>query len=44
MLSNVEIIELFEPKDIFKSYKKAYERDDGKSSILVEFGDFYNQK
>ena len=23
-------------EDIFKSYKKAYERDDGKSTILVE--------
>ena len=44
MLSNVEIIELFEPEDIFKSYKKAYEREDGISSILVEFGDFYNEK
>lgn len=44
MLSTVEIIELEEPEDIFKSYKKAYERDDGKSTILVEFGDFYNEK
>ena len=44
MLSTVEIIELYEPKDILKSYKKAYERKDGKSTILVEFGDFYNEK
>ena len=44
MLSTVEIIELEEPEDIFKSYKKAYERDDGKSTLLVEFGDYYNEK
>ena len=44
MLSTVEIIELKEPEDIFKSYKKAFERDDGKSTLLVEFGDFYNEK
>ena len=44
MLSTVEIIELHEPQDIFESYKKAYERKDGKSTILVEFGDFYNEK
>jgi pyruvate/2-oxoglutarate/acetoin dehydrogenase E1 component len=44
MLSTVEIIELKEPEDIFKSYKKAFERNDGKSTLLVEFGDFYNEK
>ena len=44
MLSNVEIIELFEPEDIFPAYKKAFERNDGKSTILVEFQDFYNEK
>ena len=44
MLSNVEIIELEEPGDIFDSYKMAYERDDGKSTLLVEFGDYYNEK
>ena len=44
MLSNVEIIELFEPEDIFPAYKKAFQREDGKSTILVEFQDFYNEK
>jgi len=44
MLSNVEVIELEEPEHIFESYKKAYEREDGKSTLLVEFGDFYNEK
>tara|TARA_Y100001970_G_C14253843_1_gene873688 strand:+ start:1607 stop:2143 length:537 start_codon:yes stop_codon:yes gene_type:complete len=44
MLSTVEIIELKEPMDIFPSYQKAYKRDDGKSTLLVEFGDYYNEK
>lgn len=44
MLTNVEIIELHEPEDIFLAYKKAYERGDGKSTILVEFGDYHNEK
>ena len=44
MLTSVEIIELFEPEDIFPAYKKAFEREDGKSTILVEFQDFYNEK
>jgi len=44
MLNNVEVIRLNEPSDIFPAYQKAYEREDGKSTILVEWGDFYNEK
>ena len=44
ILNTVEIIELFEPHQVLKSYKKAYERKDGKSTLIVEFGDFYNEK
>lgn len=44
MLQSIEIIRLEEPSDIFPAYKKAYERDDNKSTILVEYGDFYNEK
>jgi len=44
MLSNVEIIRFEEPEQIFEGYHKAYHRDDGKSTILVEYGDFYNEK
>lgn len=44
MLTNIEIIRLKEPKHIFKSYKKAYERKDGKHTLLVEYGDYYNEK
>ena len=44
ILNTVEIIELYEPNQIFKSYKKAYDRKDGKSTLIVEFGDYYNEK
>ena len=44
MLKTVEVIELKEPKDIDPAYKHAYNRRDGKSTLLVEFGDYYNEK
>jgi pyruvate/2-oxoglutarate/acetoin dehydrogenase E1 component len=44
MLSNIEIIRLDEPFDIFPAYEKALNRTDGKSTILVEWGDYYNEK
>ena len=44
ILNTVEIIELNEPNQIFKSYKKAYDRKDGKCTLIVEFGDYYNEK
>ena len=44
VLTTVEIIRLEEASDIFPSYKKALNREDGKSTILVEYGDYYNEK
>ena len=44
ILSYIEIIRLEEPKDIFPAYEKALNRKDGKSTILVEYGDYYNEK
>ncbi len=44
MLPNMDIIRLEEPEDIFPAYKKACDREDNVSSILVEYGDFYNEK
>ncbi len=43
-MKNVEIIRLDEPEQIFSAYKYAYERTDGKSTLLIEFGDHYNEK
>lgn len=44
MCTTIEIIKLKEPKDIFPAYKKAYKRKDGVNTILVEYGDYYNEK
>ena len=44
MCSSLDVIQLNEPEDIFPSYKKALDRDDGRSTILVEFGDHHNEK
>ena len=35
---------LKDAKDILPSYEKALKRNDGKSTILVEYGDYYNEK
>jgi hypothetical protein len=44
MCSNINIVNLKETDQIFKEYKKAYERKDNISTILVEYGDYYNEK
>tara|TARA_R110000744_G_scaffold144153_5_gene256204 strand:+ start:117 stop:656 length:540 start_codon:yes stop_codon:yes gene_type:complete len=44
ILNNIEIIRLEEPSDIFPAYYKAYSRTDGKSTIVVEYGDYYGEK
>lgn len=44
MCPNIDVIRLEEPEDIFPAYKKALEREDGKSTILVEYGDYHNEK
>ena len=44
MLSTIEVIRLDEPEQIFPAYEKAYTRTDGKSTIIVEWGDYYGEK
>jgi len=44
MCTNIEVIKLNETKDIFPAYKKALEREDRKSTIVVEYGDYYNEE
>ena len=44
MLNNVQVIRLEEPEQIFPAYQKAYDREDGISSLIVEYGDYYNEK
>jgi len=44
ILNNIEIIRLEEPEDVFPAYHKAYNRTDGKCTLLVEYGDYYGEK
>ena len=44
MCKNINVVKLSDPKNIFKEYKKAFLRKDGVSTILVEYGDYYNEK
>jgi pyruvate/2-oxoglutarate/acetoin dehydrogenase E1 component len=41
---HIEVIRLDEPEQIFPAYQKALEREDGRSTIVVEYGDYYNEK
>ncbi|AON56763.1 hypothetical protein [Herbaspirillum seropedicae] len=44
MCSTIEVIRLDEPEDIFPAYERALLRDDGRSTLIVEYGDYYNEK
>ena len=44
MATTIDIIRLEEPEEIFPAYEKAYLRNDGRTTICVEYGDYYNQK
>jgi len=44
MCPNINVVKLSSTKNIFVEYKKALERKDGVSTILVEYGDYYNEK
>ena len=43
LCKNIDFIKLKEAKDIFPSYKKALLRKDNKPTVLIEYGDFYNE-
>lgn len=44
MCKTIEVIRLDEPEQIFPAYEKALLRDDNRSTIIVEWGDYYNEK
>ncbi len=44
MFGWIEVVELNEPQEIFPAYKHALERTDNKSTLLIEHGNYYNQK
>ena len=44
MCTTIEVVRLEEPVDIFPAYQNALLRTDGRSTILVEYGDYYSEK
>lgn len=44
MCDNIEVIKLEEPEQIFDAYINAYNRKDGKSTLLIEVADYLNAK
>ena len=44
LCDTIDVIKLDEPNQIFEAYKYAYERTDNRSTILVEWGDYYGEK
>jgi len=43
MLTEINLVVLDEPEQIFEEFQKAYERDDSKSTILVEYSKHYGK-
>jgi pyruvate/2-oxoglutarate/acetoin dehydrogenase E1 component len=44
LFDNIEVVELNNAEDIFPAYKRALEREDGKSTLIIEHGNFYNEE
>lgn len=44
MFSMIEVVELNNAEDIFPAYQRALERTDGKSTMIIEHGNFYNEE
>ena len=43
-MNMIGAVRLAEPDEIFSAYKSAYERIDKVSTLIVEYGDYYNEK
>ena len=44
MCTTIEVIRLDEPAEVFPASERALLRDDGRSTIVVEHGDYYGEK
>ena len=44
ILTEINVVSLKNPKEIFKEFKYALNRSDSKSTLLIENGDYYNSK
>ena len=43
LLEHVDVVKLENKNDIFPAYKKALTREDCRPTLLVEYGEYYNQ-
>ncbi len=43
LLQHMDVVKLDDKEKIFPAYKKALLREDGKPTLLVEYGEYYNQ-
>ena len=44
MVTDINIIKLEEPKDIFPAYKNALESNENRINLIIEYGSHYNDK
>jgi pyruvate/2-oxoglutarate/acetoin dehydrogenase E1 component len=44
IFKNIEVIKLENPEDIFPAYQKALDPQNTKSYLIIEVGNYYNQK
>lgn len=44
MCTTIEVVRLEEPEQVVPAYTHALGRTDGRSTLLVEYGDFYSEK
>ena len=44
MFEWIDVVELEEPQDIFPAYQHALERKDSRSTLIIEHGNYYNEK
>jgi pyruvate/2-oxoglutarate/acetoin dehydrogenase E1 component len=44
LFDRIEVVELDEAKDIFPAYCRALDRTDGKSTLIIEHGNYYNEE
>mgnify|MGYP003636947056 FL=1 len=44
MLTNVNVVSLMEPDEIFPAFVHAYEREDSKPTLIIEYGEYYGTK
>jgi len=43
LLDNVNVVLLENKEDIFPAYQEALNREDNKSTLIIEYGEYYNQ-